>query len=275
MTDPATGPVAEPAADPAADSAIALEGAAQSEHPKSAAEIERVVDTALPMFAANGFSGTKLDAVAKQSGVSKRMLHYYFGDKLGLYERVLGRASELLKPPQEVLDRSYAVPVEGMRRFVDSMFHVCAEHADCARLLMRERLNPSAGAGELGARAHSEVASDVALQAERLLILGQDAGAFRPGISADDLLALIAALCEFQVSHPEAFYAANRIDFANHRNVEGMRRLVIDAVLAFLTSNIPHSGYESYLVGSRNARAKRMGVTTAEQVYDIGGAEYF
>ena len=37
------------------------------------------------------------------------------------------------------------------------------------------------------------------------------------------------------------------VDVDSRRNVDGMRRMVIDTVLAFLTSNISYSGYESYL----------------------------
>lgn len=212
---------------------------------------DAAIAAAIPVFARRGFADAKLDEIAKQSGVSKRMLHYHFSDKRGLYLSSLAAALSHTAPADEVLNRSYAVPVEGMRRFVDVMFHGFLEHPDCVRLLLRENLDAVLALEEFGSD-HRD--NDVTLHAERLLMLGQDAGAFRPGICAEDLLTLIVSLCEFQVAHARTSYAVSRVDFADRRNVDGMRRLVVDAVLAFLTSNIPPSGYDSYLVSSAESK---------------------
>lgn len=206
---------------------------------------EEVVDAALRLFARDGYTGTKLDAVAKACGVSKRMLHYHFGNKAGLYKRAVARALESVAPPERLIGRTYPVPVEGMRRFVDATFHSFRDHPECVRLLMRENLEPVIDAEETKFDGRNR---SVLLHLERILMQGQDAGAFRPGISADDVLALIVSLCEFQVAHSATSYAVSRVRVNDPRNTEGLRRLVIDAVLAFLTSNIPHSGYDSYLV---------------------------
>ena len=40
------------------------------------------------------------------------------------------------------------------------------------------------------------------------------------------------------------------VDMSSQANTDGMHRLTVDAVLAFLTANIPDSGHESYLVPS-------------------------
>ena len=63
------------------------------------AEIDSVVDIALDMFARGGFSQTKLGAIAKETGMSKRMIHYHFGDKKGLYAKAIRRALERLVLP--------------------------------------------------------------------------------------------------------------------------------------------------------------------------------
>ena len=36
-------------------------------------------------FADKGLAGARVDTIAEQSGVNKRMLYYYFGSKEGLY----------------------------------------------------------------------------------------------------------------------------------------------------------------------------------------------
>ncbi|QYH20547.1 TetR family transcriptional regulator [Corynebacterium aquatimens] len=197
------------------------------------------------MFASRGFEATTLEDVVKDSGVPKRALTAAFGDKRGLYEHALRRAVACISPSDDVLNRSYAVPVEGMRTFVDAMFHTFMENPDCVRLILRENVDGIVDIEEMTAGSGD---NDVALHVERLLLLGQDAGAFRPGIGAEDVLVLIVALCEFVVAHSATIYAISRVDFSEDRNVDGMRRMVIDSVLAFLTSNIAPSGHDSYLV---------------------------
>ena len=49
----------------------------------------RILAAAEALFAAGGFSGTRIDAVAARSGANKRMIYHYFGGKEALFEAVL------------------------------------------------------------------------------------------------------------------------------------------------------------------------------------------
>ena len=205
---------------------------------------DAVVRAALGAFARKGYSGVKVETLAKKTGMTKRMIHYHFGDKRGLYHATLRLALEQLTPPENILNRSHAVPVEGMRRFVDALYHAFLHNPDATRLVLRENLDPEVKAEDASMLAGVR---EVSLHAERLLLAGQDAGAFRPGITAVDLLALISSLCFYRVGNAATAKHVFGVDAESRRNVDGMRRMVIDAVLAFLTSNISDSGYESYL----------------------------
>lgn len=46
-------------------------------------------------FARHGFKGTSMNAIALAAGLPKANLHYYFGNKLGLYVAVLGNILDL------------------------------------------------------------------------------------------------------------------------------------------------------------------------------------
>ena len=205
---------------------------------------DAVVHAALAAFARKGYTGAKVEALAKKTGMTKRMIHYHFGDKRGLYAAALRLALDQLAPPENILNRSHAVPVEGMRRFVDALYHAFLHNPDAVRLILRENLDPAVAAEDASALAGVR---DVTLHAERLLLAGQDAGAFRPGITAVDLLTLISSLCLYRVGNAATAKHVFGVDVESRRNVDGMRRMVIDTVLAFLTSNISYSGYESYL----------------------------
>src|SRR5271154_5010195 len=50
---------------------------------------ERILSAALHEFAAKGFAGARVDAIARRAGINKRMLYHYFGDKEALFRAVL------------------------------------------------------------------------------------------------------------------------------------------------------------------------------------------
>jgi AcrR family transcriptional regulator len=50
---------------------------------------ERILSAALKEFAAKGFHGTRVDAIARRASINKRMLYHYFGDKENLFKAVL------------------------------------------------------------------------------------------------------------------------------------------------------------------------------------------
>jgi AcrR family transcriptional regulator len=52
---------------------------------------ERILSAALKEFAAHGFAGARVDAIARRADINKRMLYHYFGDKEDLFKAVLRR----------------------------------------------------------------------------------------------------------------------------------------------------------------------------------------
>jgi TetR/AcrR family transcriptional regulator len=49
----------------------------------------RILAAALTEFAAKGFAGARVDAIARRAGINKRMLYHYFGDKEALFRAML------------------------------------------------------------------------------------------------------------------------------------------------------------------------------------------
>lgn len=65
---------------------------------------ERILAQALKEFSARGFSGGRVERIARLARVNKRMLFYYFGDKESLFHAVLEsvwRHGEILKEAPE------------------------------------------------------------------------------------------------------------------------------------------------------------------------------
>lgn len=56
---------------------------------------EAILAAAEEEFARHGFKGTSMNTIAQNVGLPKANLHYYFGNKLGLYTAVLSNILEL------------------------------------------------------------------------------------------------------------------------------------------------------------------------------------
>ena len=52
---------------------------------------ERLLETATKEFAAKGLAGARVDAIARAARSNKQLVYYYFGNKIGLYNEVVGR----------------------------------------------------------------------------------------------------------------------------------------------------------------------------------------
>jgi TetR/AcrR family transcriptional regulator len=58
---------------------------------------ERLLETAIGMFAEKGYAGTSVREIVEQAGVSKPVLYYYFNSKEGLFLAILDLAENLQK----------------------------------------------------------------------------------------------------------------------------------------------------------------------------------
>jgi AcrR family transcriptional regulator len=58
---------------------------------------ERILGTAIDMFAEKGYAGTSVREIVEQAGVSKPVLYYYFQSKEGLFLAILEMAENLQK----------------------------------------------------------------------------------------------------------------------------------------------------------------------------------
>src|SRR5208283_2940325 len=94
---------------------------------------ERILSAALKEFAANGFAGTRVDAIARRAAINKRMLYHYFGDKEGLFRAVLRRK---IAERQLWAENLSGDPAESLAFW----FEAACKDADWVRLLEWEAL---------------------------------------------------------------------------------------------------------------------------------------
>jgi len=92
-----------------------------------------ILDAAQRLFARNGFSGTSMREIAKASGVSKPLIHHYFGSKEGLYRAIKQR---LMEQAREAMPLNEDTPrdISFMGEFIRSAFLFLRKNDDLLRL---------------------------------------------------------------------------------------------------------------------------------------------
>lgn len=105
---------------------------------------ERILDSALTLFAGHGIAGTTIAQIAKSSEVTSAMVHYYFGNRKGLLDAI---AAERLAPAIEyiwagVSEEALAEPRRIVTEFVDRLLETVEEMPQLPQLWSREMLNP-------------------------------------------------------------------------------------------------------------------------------------
>src|SRR6185436_16085957 len=75
----------------------------------------RIVKAAIGEFAARGFKGASMDAIAARTQTTRAMINYYFGAKEKLYIAVLEHVYSEIRQAEGELDLDHLPPVEAMR----------------------------------------------------------------------------------------------------------------------------------------------------------------
>lgn len=102
----------------------------------------RILDAAEHAFAESGLAGARVAAIAREAGVNKAMLYYYFGSKASLYqavfERVLDQVADIA---HTALDPAADDPLVQVGAFMDGYAQVLQAHPRFVPIMVREVLS--------------------------------------------------------------------------------------------------------------------------------------
>jgi len=122
---------------------------------------EAILNAATEVFAAHGFDGARVDAIAAVAGYNKSLIFQYFGDKLGLYVEVIRRADDrtrdmqtqaiaLLTAGDAARSPEQVAPL--LKRFIGQMFDFYMEHPQMARIFLWEMADGWQTYGKIASR---------------------------------------------------------------------------------------------------------------------------
>lgn len=104
----------------------------------------RIAAAANDEFAARGFEGARVDRIARQAGVNKQLLFYYYHSKRGLFRAVLERAVGELEQALAALPAASGRPLERLRDVLTAQFEFLGRHPELVALLAHSERSDAA-----------------------------------------------------------------------------------------------------------------------------------
>lgn len=196
-----------------------------------------ILEVATAEFAAKGFDGARIDAIADVTHTSKRMIYYYFGSKEGLYLAVLEEAYRRMRAIESQLHLDDLAPEAAMAALVGFTFDHHLDNQDFIRLVMTENMQRGQHLARSAMIQELNVPAIEAIQ--RLYDRGVAQGVFRPGLHAIDLHASISALSFFNVSNQYTFDLIFKSQTLSPAQRALRRQSVVDMVLRFVRHSNP------------------------------------
>jgi TetR/AcrR family transcriptional regulator, mexJK operon transcriptional repressor len=154
---------------------------------------DRILDVATELFLAEGYGATSIEAVAQRARISKRTFYHRFPDKAALFDAVLRRIIQGIRPPPDVPLFEGSDLGEVLRRVGRLAVHAAV--APMALALSRLMLTEAQRFPELAAIVAREGSRGEAVQMITA-VLEREVGAGRlaierPGFAAEQFLSLL------------------------------------------------------------------------------------
>jgi len=105
---------------------------------KKSVTVKRILRAAASVFSESGFSGARVDEIAKRAGVNKAMIYYHIGDKEKLYAEVI---SDVIGNTAEMIAgkiKNIRNPEEKLRVCVRTFARNIDDNPQVAPVMMRE-----------------------------------------------------------------------------------------------------------------------------------------
>ncbi|RZI94510.1 MAG: TetR/AcrR family transcriptional regulator [Variovorax sp.] len=158
-----------------------------------------ILRAATQEFATAGLGGARMERIATQAGVNKRLIYYYFESKELLFLSVLEDTYARIRDAEKGLHLDSLDPVTAVRRLVEFTWQYYLENPEFLTLLNSENLHK---ARHLQRSSRIQEMNSPLVQLLRDVVdRGQRSGLFREGVDPVQLYITIASLCYFYLSN--------------------------------------------------------------------------
>jgi TetR/AcrR family transcriptional regulator len=210
-----------------------------------------ILDAAEAAFAASGFAGARIDAIAEASGYNKSLIFHYFDDKLGLYSAVLKRADDQGHEMQaEISETMLAHPEvatdpRAFRAFMDRTIRTIFDFFIANPRLLRIVAWEEAAGWTTLSKIASVFDQRDAEQIAVLLEQAQQAGILRREISPNVTLIIAENICRTYLTSLPIYQMAGltvpNADTSSAENIARARDQIVAFILHGMVADLPNA----------------------------------
>jgi AcrR family transcriptional regulator len=154
---------------------------------------ERLLETAIGIFAQKGYAGTSVREIAEQAGVSKPVLYYYFKSKEGLFLTILEMAENLQKQLLAEVLESQGTALDRFGLLYRRVYEEVEAHKSFYKMIHGLIFGPPQGAPDYDfTRYHRHMIEAI----RKIYHAGLTAGEVRK-FDADDVAYMVLSLIDF------------------------------------------------------------------------------
>jgi TetR/AcrR family transcriptional regulator len=103
---------------------------------------ELILDAAMKVFTRKGFAAARTEEIAKEAGINRALLHYYYRDKQTMFNLIFeSRFKEFFKGLFVIFESDNISLFEKIRRMVEHEIKTLTKHPDLARFIITEIAN--------------------------------------------------------------------------------------------------------------------------------------
>ena len=194
----------------------------------------RIVQAAIDEFAARGFKGASMDAIAARTDTTRALINYYFGSKERLYIAVLERVYGEIREAEGKLDLDHLEPVDAIRRIVEFTYDYYVAHEGFVRLVVAE--NQARGRHLKKSKMMRTLNRPIIERLAGVIARGQAEGLFRPDVDPVEIHKSIAALGMFNVTNRYTFGAIFQREMGSAGDLARRRQTVAEMIISYLTN---------------------------------------
>jgi AcrR family transcriptional regulator len=184
----------------------------------------RIIEAAIDEFAARGFKGASMDAIAAGTHTTRALINYYFGSKEKLYIAVLEQVYGEIRDAEAKLDLEHLEPVSAIRRIVDFTYRYYLEHEGFVHIVVAE--NQARGRHLKKSKAMRTLNRPIIDRLGQVIARGQREGQFRRDVDPVEIHRAIAALGMFNVTNQFTFGAIFQREMGSKGDVKRRRDVV-------------------------------------------------
>jgi len=192
----------------------------------------RILKAALDEFAARGFKGASMDAIAGRTHTTRALINYYFGGKEKLYLAVLEEVYSEIREAEARLDLDHLPPAQAVGAIVEFTYNYYVRHEGFVRLVIAE--NQARGRHLRKSATMRTLNRPIIDRLSGVIARGQAEGLFRADVDPVEIHKAVAALGMFNITNQYTFGTIFQREMGSKGDVGHRCGIVADLILSYL-----------------------------------------